>query len=187
MDVSTETFETAVLERSKSTPVVVDFWADWCAPCRVLTPVLEAAVDERDGEVALVKVDVDANPELAERFGVRGIPAVKAFRDGRVVDEFVGAVPRAVVDSFLDGLSGPAPADRLLDELRESGEFPEILGPLAEGDYERALEWLIAEVGEADPARRERIRETMVKVFQALGQDDPVAQSYRRRLATALY
>jgi putative thioredoxin len=187
MDVTTETFETDVVEKSSTTPVVVDFWAGWCAPCRVLGPVLEAAVGERSGEVVLAKVDVDANPELAARFGVRGIPAVKAFRDGRVVDEFVGAVPRQVVDSFLDGLSGPSKADRLLEELRESGEFPEILGPLAEGDYERALEWLITEVGDADAERRERIRETMVAVFEALGQDDPVAQSYRRRLATALY
>jgi putative thioredoxin len=187
MDVNTDTFDTEVLERSATVPVVVDFWADWCGPCKVLAPVLEDSVAERGGQVVLAKVDIDANPELAERYGVRGIPNVKAFRDGRVADEFVGVVSRQQVDAMLDGLLGPPAGDRIVAKLTESGEFPEILGPLAEGDYERALEWLLGELEDADPERRERIRALMVDLFDALGQEDPVATHYRRRLATALY
>jgi putative thioredoxin len=187
MEVTEATFESEVVERSRSVPVVVDFWAEWCGPCHALAPVLEQAVTARSGDVVLTKVDVDANPRLAEQFGIRGIPAVKAFKDGRVVGEFVGAQPAAAVERFLDEITGPSEGERLLEELQESGEFPEILGPLAEGDYERALEWLLGQVDEADPERRERIREVMVAIFEGLGVEDPVAASYRRRLATALY
>ena len=186
MDVTTDTFEQDVVARSASVPVVVDFWAEWCGPCKVLTPVLEKAVEEREG-IVLVKVDTDANPELAERFSVRGIPNVKAFRNGQVVDEFTGALPAVAVEEFLDRLTGPAASERLLQELTESGEFPEILGPLAERDHERALEWLLGELEHADPERRERIREIMVELFGELGSEDPVATRYRRRLAATLY
>jgi thioredoxin len=186
MDVTTDTFETEVIERSAETPVVVDFWAEWCAPCRTLTPVLEQAVAERDG-VVLAKVDTDANPELAMRYGVRGIPNVKAFRDGQVVDEFVGVLSPQAVGAFLDGLAGPSASERLLEELSESGEFPEILGPLTEGDHERVLEWLLGALEDADPERRERVREVMVALFGQLGPEHPLTTHYRRRLATALY
>ncbi len=187
MDVTTDTFEEQVLQRSATVPVVVDFWAEWCGPCKLLTPVLEQAVEEREGNVVLAKVDTDENPELAQRYDVRGIPNVKAFRNGQVVDEFVGALPAPAVAEFLDRLTGPPASEKLLDELTESGEFPEILGPLAEGDHERVLEWLLADLENADPERRERIREIMVSLFGELGPEDPVATQYRRRLASALY
>jgi putative thioredoxin len=114
IDVSEATFEAEVLERSKTTPVVVDFWAEWCGPCRQLGPVLEAAAERRAGQVVLAKVDTDANPRLAQAFGIQGIPAVKAFRDGQLVDEFVGAQPPAAVERFFDGLV-PSETDRLVD------------------------------------------------------------------------
>jgi putative thioredoxin len=187
MDVTDSTFAAEVIERSKDHPVVVDFWAEWCGPCKALGPVLEQAVEERGGEVVLAKVDVDSNPALAQAYGVRGIPAVKAFRNGQIVAEFVGAQSRPGVESFLDGLLGPSAGERLLDELQQTGEFPEILGPLAEGDYERALEWLLGAATDGPPEQRDRVREVMVAVFQELGQEHPVSTAYRRRLATALY
>jgi putative thioredoxin len=187
MNATDATFQTEVIERSAALPVVVDFWADWCAPCKALAPVLEREVDARSGQVVLVKVDVDANPSLARAFGIQGIPAVKAFRNGRVVAEFTGVQSAQSVARFLDGLLGPSPAEELLARLAESGEFPEILGPLSQGDFERALEWLVNEVPGADGERRERIRDVMVTVFGELGADHPIATRYRRRLATALY
>lgn len=115
IDVGTADFPSEVLERSREVPVVVDFWAEWCGPCHTLGPILETAVDARGGDVVLAKVDVDDNQELATRFGIRGIPAVKGFRDGEVVDGFTGALPRQQVDAFLDRLV-PSDADRLAAE-----------------------------------------------------------------------
>jgi putative thioredoxin len=112
VDVIEATFQSAVIERSREVPVVVDFWAAWCAPCHMLAPVLEREVARREGAVELVKLDVDANPDISRSYGVQGIPAVKGFRDGRVVAEFVGAQPATAVARFLDSLV-PSPAELL--------------------------------------------------------------------------
>jgi putative thioredoxin len=119
VDVTEASFQAEVLERSRQVPVVVDFWADWCGPCKALSPALERAEAARQGEVVLAKVDVDSNQRLAAQFQVQGIPAVKAFRDGKVVDEFVGALPPPRIEAFFDSLV-PSQADELLakgDEL----------------------------------------------------------------------
>jgi len=187
IDVTEATFAEDVLERSHDHPVVVDFWAAWCGPCRALTPVLEDQIAERAGSVELAKVDVDANPGLSAMFQVQGIPAVKAFKDGRVVSEFVGARSPVAVASFLDELVAPPRVAGLVDELRERGELPEVCAALEEGRPEHALDLLLDAIPDAAPESRDRLREVALAIFHDLGHEDPVTVAYRRRLATALY
>jgi putative thioredoxin len=133
VDISEDQFETAVVERSREVPVVVDFWAPWCGPCRQLTPALEKAAEARAGKVDLVKINTDENQEIARAFQIQGIPAVKAFKDGREVAQFVGAQPPAQVEKFFDELV-PSEAEQLV----EAGD---------EQSLRRALE--------LDPSRRD--------------------------------
>jgi putative thioredoxin len=256
IDVTEATFETEVLQRSLTTPVVIDFWADWCGPCHALSPIIEKAVEARGGSVVLAKVDVDANPRLAQAFQIQGIPAVKAVAGGRLIDEFVGVRPPDFVEQWLDGFAprgaepepveAAVPSDPAADAERwratidnEPGDLEAALGlaglALAAGDADQAGELLkpVAHLPEAAPLLgrvrliheaadagspyaeaaaqatdgapeqalvtllgavratsgedRDRPRELMLDVFRVLGDDDPLTQTYRRRLTAALF
>jgi putative thioredoxin len=113
VDIGENEFQSAVIDRSRELPVVVDFWAPWCAPCRQLTPALERAASARAGNVELVKVNTDENQNISRALQIQGIPAVKAFRNGREVAQFVGAAPPAQVERFFDGLV-PSEAEQLV-------------------------------------------------------------------------
>ena len=120
-DVTDATFQTAVIERSKTVPVVVDLWAEWCGPCRTLGPIIEKVIAETDGQVELAKVNVDENPRVSEAFRVQSIPAVFAIVDGRPVDQFMGALPEAQVAEFVAKLiPGKAPSE--VEMLIDAGD-----------------------------------------------------------------
>jgi putative thioredoxin len=135
LDATSESFAVDVLERSKSAPVVVDFWASWCGPCKMLGPVLEKLAREYDGKFTLVKVDVDRANDVAGSFGVRSIPAVFGVRDGQVLDAFTGVLPENTIREWLDSLL-PGPAEILIREARalEASDPKE-----AEAKYAEAL------------------------------------------------
>lgn len=170
IDVTDATFQTEVIDRSRSTVVLVDLWAPWCNPCRTLGPILEKVVDATGGKVVLTKVNTDENPGISNAFQVQSIPAVYALRDGKVVDGFVGAVPEHVVSQFVDGLV-PTETEQTISSLiaegtegslraaleLEPGNEDAVVG-LAEllvirGDSEEALA-LLARVPETDRTRR---------------------------------
>jgi putative thioredoxin len=153
MDVTDDTFQTAVLARSAEVPIIVDLWAPWCGPCTTLGPMLERAVAATNGAVELAKVNVDDNPRIAQSFGVQSIPAVFAIQDGKVADQFIGALPEPQVIAFVQKL---LPALSAADTLVASGDESSLrqaleLEPGHQGATE-ALARIMIERGEATDA-----------------------------------
>ena len=187
MDVTVDSFQTEVIDRSHEKPVVVDFWAAWCGPCQSLGPVIESEIEATDGAVELAKVDVDANQTLAQQYHVQGIPAVKAFRNGEIVAEFTGAQPAAAVRAFLEQLTGPSALEGELARLREAGDLPEVVAAIDAGDWDTACTLLLEGIAAADGDDREPLRELLVAIFAELGQQHETSVRYRKRLATVLF
>ena len=188
-DADERTFPSLVLERSHEVPVLVDFWAPWCGPCRVLKPILEKLSEEYGGRFLLAKVNSDENAALAARYGVRGIPNVKAFRHGEVVDEFTGALPERAVRDFIERLL-PSPADDLLREavqLRGRGDLAaalqrlEAAAALAPDDDEvkRALAEVLIELGRLEEAQAQ------IDAISAAGRLDEATKRLVTRLEFA--
>jgi putative thioredoxin len=136
VEVTDATFEEVVVEGSKTRPVVVDMWAAWCGPCRTLTPILEKVADERSGAFLLAKLDTDANPMIAQAFGVQSIPTVIAFKDGEALTGFVGAYPEPEVNRFVDSIL-PTEADRRAEDARSVEASGDLRA--AEEGYREAL------------------------------------------------
>jgi putative thioredoxin len=155
VDVTDATFETDVMQRSKDVPVVVDLWAPWCGPCRTLGPIIEQVIAETEGKVALVKVNVDENPQISQAFGVQSIPLVVAVKDGQPVDGFLGAHPEATVRQFVERLL-PSAEEEALAKLVAAGDEASLRQALelAPGDEDAVvgLAQLLAERGESEEA-----------------------------------
>ena len=166
IDATERDFEQRVIDRSREVPVVVDFWAEWCGPCRQLTPLLEREAAKREGEIDLVKLDTDANPGISQAFGIQGIPAVKAFKDGRIVSEFVGAQPPPVVERFFDALV-PSEADKLTAAGDEASLRRALELQPNRADAAVPLARALLERGEREEAQR--VLEAVVGDFQADG------------------
>jgi putative thioredoxin len=192
-DITDATFQTAVMERSSTVPVVVDLWAEWCGPCKQLGPVLEKVVADTAGQVELAKVDVDANPGVAQAFQVQSIPAVYAVKDGKVVDGFLGAQPEWQVAEFVQKLL-PTQEQTEVDRLLEAGDEASLRSALelepAEDRVITALAELLATDGRGEEALAllEKVPETAeTRRIAALARTGPDAgEDIETRLAALL-
>jgi putative thioredoxin len=159
-DVGLDNFEAAVLQASLEVPVVVDFWATWCQPCQTLKPMLEKFAEEFGGRFLLAKIDADQFPQIAQQFGVRSIPTVKVVHQGRIVDEFTGALPEGELRAFLERIA-PSPGDALREEAAAL---------VAEGKHEEALACLV-HASQLDP-HNEAVRLDGIELLLTLGRHD---------------
>jgi putative thioredoxin len=171
-ETTTANFAKDVLEESRNQPVLVDFWAPWCGPCKQLTPVLEKVVNEGNGRVKLVKMNIDDHPSIAGQLGIQSIPAVIAFVNGRPADGFMGAVPESQVRQFVDRLAGPAGADQAAEIEAVLGEAGELL---AAGDINGAAQ-LYGAVLQAEPENAKALA-GMAECMIAAGQHGQARQA----------
>ncbi|HNA29494.1 MAG TPA: co-chaperone YbbN [Thiobacillaceae bacterium] len=205
-DIDASNFEQIVFENSKHTPVVMDFWAEWCGPCKTLKPLLEKLAEEYQGKFILAKINADHHQELAAQFGVRGIPSVKAVYNGEIVEEFSGAIPEAQLRAFLDRII-PSPAEELRVQAglaREAGDAAKALQLLAEASkLDAGNEWvrldaadILLDLNQAEEAKRlldslsantrmdDRVQRVLARLTFALGgQHGGDEEGLRRRIA----
>jgi putative thioredoxin len=205
MEVTAASFETEVMEASKSIPVVADFWAPWCGPCRTLGPIIEKVAERYAGRVKLVKINSDENPDLSQAFGIRSIPTVIAFKDGRPAAHFLGALPEAEVSEFFEQLLPSAAEEALARAAAEGPSEAELLAKLAAdpGDHEARLalatfyagqrRYAQAMDGLLEIVRREKnwrdgeARKQLVTLFNIAASEPELVAQYRRKLASTLH
>ncbi|MEZ5243969.1 MAG: tetratricopeptide repeat protein [Acidimicrobiales bacterium] len=204
-DVTDATFEAQVVERSKTVPVVIDLWAEWCGPCKQLGPILEKVIAATNGQVELAKVDVDANPAVSQAFKVQSIPAVYAMKDGQIVDGFMGAQGEAQVQEFVDRLLATGPGSEI-EQLVEAGDEASLVKALeiqadhpgavvalaellvAQGEPETGLK-LLERIPESPETRRitalartggagDDVEATLAELLASVKDDDEARQKY---------
>ena len=180
-------FNDAVIARSHERPVVVAFISGVAPLLTWVENVLAHEIRKRGEPIELAIVDTDRDARLAARHGVRLIPTLQGYRHGEQVAGLISATAPEAVAAFLDSLLAPRDAERLREELRAEHEWPEVVAALDEGNYERALESLLARAAHGGRAERERVRRLMLSLFAELGDKHPLSARYRRRLAATLY